>query len=202
MRPAKMKTSQALVTTALFGLFVTLAIASQIIFQRFVDREASISAPLRYNASHAPDVRDAAQALAKCAALDSASTNCQVEFSTLAKLLEQTPDSSLSFREAGSFDLFMADDAMILRREPCTAADLSTLVVAWSAWPYRIDRPLTDAEIKNGVFGAYNKAGETGRLYGKTCLLAVMLPTNGLKRIYVSVLDAHGAQIWSLDQSW
>jgi hypothetical protein len=203
MRTRGMTRNEALLTIGLVCIFFAAITSFQFVY-RSISIGNKLSSSLHRNAStQAPEVRNAALALRHCAEKNTGKDQCFMELSNLKAVLQRTAIVDFDFYRSGFFETFIQDDTLILRRNSCAEEDVAHQVIAWSAWSYSNARSLTGEEIKSGEYGGYQNPDQSGRRFGDTCLLVIVLPILDLKRLVVSLISAdQKTVIWTIDQDW
>jgi hypothetical protein len=145
------------------------------------------------------DLMAALRNLSQCPEKGIASTRCNGQVLTIEELLDHMNKREFTFFGAGLFDTYIAKDAVVLKRRPCTKADVAGRVVAWSLWSTG-SKPLSPQQQSDGEFGQFLPFDDHGYMVGETCLMAIRLPVENIRRLFISLLDASRSKLlWKVD---
>jgi len=145
------------------------------------------------------DLMAALRNLSQCPEKGTTSTRCNGQVLAIGELLDHTNKREFTFFGAGFFDAYIAKDTVVLKRRPCAKADVAGRVVAWSLWSTD-SKPLSPQQQLSGEFSQYMPFDDHGYMVGETCLMAIRLPIENIRRIFVSLLDGSRSNMfWKID---
>jgi hypothetical protein len=145
------------------------------------------------------DLMAALRNLSQCPEKGAASTRCNGQVLAIEELLDHMNKREFTFFDAGFFDAYTAKDTVVLKRRPCAKADVAGRVVAWSLWSTD-SKPLSPQQQLSGEFGQYVPFDDHGYMVGETCLMAIRLPIENIRRLFVSLLDGSRSNMfWKID---
>jgi hypothetical protein len=145
------------------------------------------------------DLMAALRNLWQCPEKGTASTRCNGQVLTIEELLDHMNKREFTFFGAGFFDAYIAKGTVVLKRRPCAKADVAGRVVAWSAWSAGT-KPLSPQQQSDGEFGQFLPFDDHGYMVGETCLMAIRLPVENIRRLFASFLDGSRSKMfWKID---
>ena len=145
------------------------------------------------------DLTAALRGLSECTEGSAATASCSNEVLIIEGVLEQMDRSEFTYVATGLFDTYVVKGTVILRRRPCTRADVSEKTIAWSVWSTS-SKPLTAQQQNDGEFGQYLPFDKHGHVVGEICFMVIHLPVENFRRLFVSLLDASRTKLfWKID---
>ena len=147
----------------------------------------------------ARDLMSALRILWQCPEKGTASTGCNGQVLTIAELLDHIDKREFTYFGAGFLDAYITKGTVVLKRRPCAKADVAGKVIAWSLWSTS-SKPLSPEQQRDGEFGLFMPFDDYGYKAGETCLMAIRLPVENIRRLFVSLLDSSRTNIsWKID---
>lgn len=145
------------------------------------------------------DLAAAIRKLSACTEGSAGGASCSNQVLMIQDVLEQMERSEFTFVATGLFDTYVVKGTAILRRRPCTRADVSGKTIAWSVWSTS-SKPLTPQQQSDGEFGQYLPFDKSGHVVGEICLMVISLPVENIRRLFVSLLDESRTKLfWKID---
>jgi len=145
------------------------------------------------------DLAAALRNLSACTEGSAGAPSCSNQVLMIQDVLEQMDRSEFTFVATGLFDTYLVKGTAILRRRPCTRADVSEKTIAWSLWSTS-SKPLTAQQQSDGEFGQYLPFDKHGHVVGEICFMVIHLPVENFRRLFVSLLDASRTKLfWKID---
>ena len=147
----------------------------------------------------ARDLTAALRILWQCPEKGTASTGCNGQVLTIAELLDRMDKREFTYFGAGFLDAYITKGAVVLKRRPCAKPDVAGMVIGWSLWS-TTSKPLTPQQESIGEYFEYLPFDDRGYMVGETCLIAIHLPIENIRRLFLGLLDGTRSKLlWKLD---